>query len=120
MHDAAAGGRTVLFVSHNMAAVNSLTTRALLLDKGSIVFDGPSSEATQFYVGRRQHDDTQARRPVSKIDFGRHWRRDDRLMITEMGLAADQPQTIHHGDDVRMEVMIRSDSTHERLRLAYS
>ena len=31
MDDAARGGRTVLFVSHNMAAVQSLCTRAIYL-----------------------------------------------------------------------------------------
>ncbi len=33
-------GRTVLFVSHNMAAVKSLCQRALLLDRGKVVADG--------------------------------------------------------------------------------
>lgn len=33
-------GRTILFVSHNMAAVKQLCTRGLVLDKGQTVFDG--------------------------------------------------------------------------------
>jgi len=37
MHDVATGGRTVLFVSHNMAAVRALCQRALLLVKGRLV-----------------------------------------------------------------------------------
>ncbi len=36
MHDVAKGGRTVLFVSHNMNAVESLCTGALSLKKGSL------------------------------------------------------------------------------------
>lgn len=41
MQDVAKGeGRTVLFVSHNMAAVKNLCTRGLLLDNGHLVFDG--------------------------------------------------------------------------------
>jgi lipopolysaccharide transport system ATP-binding protein len=40
MGDAARQGRTILFVSHNMAAVRSLCRRVLLLDAGRIVMDG--------------------------------------------------------------------------------
>ena len=34
------GGRTVLFVSHNMAAIQSLCTKAILLEKGKIIASG--------------------------------------------------------------------------------
>ena len=44
-------GRTVLFVSHNMGAVSSICQRGLVLDEGSIVFQGPIQEAIQFYEG---------------------------------------------------------------------
>ena len=46
-------GRTVLFVSHNLAAVSQLANRALLLNKGSIAFDGPVSEAVSTYLSAR-------------------------------------------------------------------
>lgn len=42
-------GRTVLFVSHNMGAVSTLCNRGLLIEKGTIVFDGLVSEAIQTY-----------------------------------------------------------------------
>lgn len=44
------GGRTVLFVSHNMAAVKSLCTRAVVLEYGNVVFDGGASEAVDYYL----------------------------------------------------------------------
>jgi lipopolysaccharide transport system ATP-binding protein len=40
MQDVAAGGRTVLFVSHNMAALSRLCPRSLLLKAGRIVMSG--------------------------------------------------------------------------------
>tara|TARA_R110002095_G_scaffold71161_3_gene60666 strand:- start:7386 stop:8138 length:753 start_codon:yes stop_codon:yes gene_type:complete len=43
-------GRTVLFVSHNMAAVKSLCTRALVLQHGTTVFEGNTNEAVDFYL----------------------------------------------------------------------
>jgi lipopolysaccharide transport system ATP-binding protein len=44
------GGRTVLFVSHNMAAVQSLCTRGIVMQNGSIMYDGSTEEAIQFYL----------------------------------------------------------------------
>jgi lipopolysaccharide transport system ATP-binding protein len=46
----AESGRTVLFVSHNMAAINRLCRRALLLDKGRLIADGPATEITAKYL----------------------------------------------------------------------
>ena len=43
-------GRTVLFVSHNMAAVKSLCTRGMVLENGGIVFEGGTDESIQFYL----------------------------------------------------------------------
>src|SRR5262249_23151565 len=40
MREVGRSGRTVLFVSHNMPAIESLCTRALLLDRGRLVGDG--------------------------------------------------------------------------------
>ncbi|MFZ2282372.1 MAG: ABC transporter ATP-binding protein [Lutibacter sp.] len=44
------GGRTVLFVSHNMAAVKSLCTRGIVLENGGIVFDGSVDAAVEYYL----------------------------------------------------------------------
>lgn len=43
-------GRTVLFVSHDMAAIKSLCTRALLLQRGTIVADGDPADVVDFYL----------------------------------------------------------------------
>ncbi len=43
-------GRTILFVSHNLSAINKLCERTLVLESGSIVFDGPTDEALKLYA----------------------------------------------------------------------
>ncbi|WP_228851062.1 ABC transporter ATP-binding protein [Aegicerativicinus sediminis] len=51
MQDISQGeGRTVLFVSHNMAAVKSLCTRALVLENGKVVFNGQTESAVGLYL----------------------------------------------------------------------
>jgi ABC-type polysaccharide/polyol phosphate transport system ATPase subunit len=45
-------GRTVLFVSHQLSAVGELTNRAILLNAGSIVTDGPTPKTISTYLGK--------------------------------------------------------------------
>jgi lipopolysaccharide transport system ATP-binding protein len=50
MGQVAEGGRTVLFVSHNLHAVNSLCTRALVLHGGKVLFDGTAAHGVARYM----------------------------------------------------------------------
>jgi lipopolysaccharide transport system ATP-binding protein len=53
MQDVSKGeGRTVLFVSHNMAAVRSLCNRGIVLDNGMIDYQGTAEEAIESYLNR--------------------------------------------------------------------
>jgi lipopolysaccharide transport system ATP-binding protein len=49
MGQVADAGRTVLFVSHSLHAVSTLTTRTMVLDQGKIVFDGRTTDGLAFY-----------------------------------------------------------------------
>lgn len=50
MEDVSAEGRTIIFVSHNMAAVQSLCNRGLLLDNGVAERTGSTNEVVQYYI----------------------------------------------------------------------
>ena len=50
MHEIRNQGRTILFVSHSMAAVTRLCERAILLDKGRMVVDGLAQEVVNEYM----------------------------------------------------------------------
>lgn len=50
MEDVGKKGRTVLFVSHNMSAVTRLCQRAILLDGGSLLKDGPSHQVVAAHM----------------------------------------------------------------------
>jgi lipopolysaccharide transport system ATP-binding protein len=51
MGEVAKGGRTILFVSHNMAAVENLCDRVLLVSKGRIARDGDTDGTVAAYLG---------------------------------------------------------------------
>lgn len=50
MDDVAKKGRTVLFVSHNMAAVDRLCDKSIYLDKGKIIYFGDTHKTIQTYL----------------------------------------------------------------------
>jgi lipopolysaccharide transport system ATP-binding protein len=54
MEQVAKRGRTVLFVSHNMAAIQALCSRAILLENGRLTHDGRPDEAIGAYVSSVQ------------------------------------------------------------------
>jgi lipopolysaccharide transport system ATP-binding protein len=56
MSGVARSGRTVVFVSHNMAAVEHLCTRGIVLDGGGVVRDAPAEEAVAKYSELLSHE----------------------------------------------------------------
>jgi lipopolysaccharide transport system ATP-binding protein len=46
----AGGGRTVLFVSHNMASIKALCTSAIVIEKGKLSYGGNISDAVNYYL----------------------------------------------------------------------
>ena len=53
MEGVATGGRTVLFVSHNLGQIRSLCTKAILLDEGRLVHQGLPDEVLAAYQPRQ-------------------------------------------------------------------
>lgn len=102
LQEASKGGRTVLFVSHNMAAVTSLTTRCVVLNAGRVTFDGPSAGAIEHYtqLGGRA---ASAARSLGK---GVH------TAITSARLVNTAGETVQHyspGTPMRLEVTFETD-----------
>lgn len=104
MHGMAEGGRTVLFVSHNMAAIKSLTTRAIVLDSGRIQFQGATEDAIERYT------QTPGARTAEKKAWGKggHTCIHSACLVDELGLP-----TTHYspGKQMRIEVELESDGT---------
>ena len=78
MGDAAQNeGKTVLYVSHNMATIRNLCTRCIVLNKGSIIFDGDVEKAISVYMDtsqgelKRLYDFSEMKR--SSVEYTKIW-----------------------------------------------
>jgi len=71
MGDVARGGRTVLFVSHNMAAVENLCQRGVVLDQGQATFIGSQSEAIAQYLKRLDTNTSSLRERRDRVGSGK-------------------------------------------------
>ena len=70
MQDISLGeGRTVLFVSHNMAAVKNLCTRAILLENGRISFEGDVEHCIEKYISNNVKEINLKYRAQSKTNI---------------------------------------------------
>jgi lipopolysaccharide transport system ATP-binding protein len=56
MSAVASEGRTVVFVSHNMAVIQSLCRRGILLERGAVAVDAPIDEAVSAYLRTVESD----------------------------------------------------------------
>jgi len=116
MGDVARQGRTILFVSHNMAAVQQLTHSCLILEAGRLIYYGPTETALSKYLSSSRElastiydvRGTPRRYPDLKkqVEF---------LSAEVAGppvklIAADQP--------IRLNALVRGNETVERFRLS--
>jgi len=91
MGEVAKGGRTVLFVSHNMAAVQNLCTRGVLLRTGRVALQGDVGRVLTAYLAEKTTQVAKGnggRRPLgSGLTL-------DGIMVTPGEPTGDEPLTI--------------------------
>lgn len=71
MGDEAHGGRTVLYVSHNMNTIRTLCNRVIVLDHGKKVFDGDAEQGILLYNGLKHlsSGETDLRKIRRNLDY---------------------------------------------------
>jgi len=58
----------VVFVSHSLGAIRMFCDRGIVLEKGQIVFDGPTDQAVNFFIGRQEKDSAKKPTPTVRTD----------------------------------------------------
>lgn len=109
-------GRTVLFVSHNMAAVKSLCTRGILMEHGTIKLDSTVDAVVAYYLGggdaktmNTSHFGTQ----YSNTIFTLH-----RIAMCKQGVTEEVPLTEDAAVELTTEITIHAQDF-ERYSITY-
>lgn len=104
MKDVASHGRTVLFVSHNMQAVNTLCPKSILIESGELRFFGDTKEAIRRYQNLM-------------YESNYHWKGnegDDCIRLLETEISNPNKTTDFYTDEslmVRMRLAIKEESS---------
>jgi lipopolysaccharide transport system ATP-binding protein len=106
-------GRTVLFVSHNMASVKQLCTDAICMENGSISYTGDTDTAIKKYMGstlkNQEMLDLSVRRGLGFVQFTDiKIRQDDNTETTSFAI----------GDDVNFDLTLVSENKVEDVKVA--
>jgi lipopolysaccharide transport system ATP-binding protein len=67
MESVAGSGKTILFVSHNLAALNTLCAKSVLLEKGKLAAIGNTSEVIDRYLNMSYDDRAQGEKGIVEI-----------------------------------------------------
>ncbi len=91
-------GRTILFVSHNMGAIQKLCSKTVLLDKGRIVMIGPTDTVIGHYLSKEYHRDNENEKIFPIVE--------DDIVMRDFSIRQKDIRTLHIDPDEPFEVMI--------------
>ena len=117
MGEVAKGGRTVVLVSHNMAAINALCTRCIILNDGGVEFDGPTDKATARYYAESLNLDAGcdlSSRPREGTGAGRF----ASLSIQPLDSFGRPLEVAYPGCDLSIDVEVRCESSFDHANVA--
>lgn len=100
MREVSESGRTVLFVSHNMASIRTLTTRSAVISHGALTFVGSTSDAVSLYLEQNSTEGIgnvrAAERPYGGLS------RD--MEFARLGFRAEEDRRVVAGEPLTFEV----------------
>jgi len=105
MAEVARAGSTVIFVSHNLATIQALCQRAILLERGSVVTDAPVEEAVTGYLRaleRAASDDLETRTDRD----GRAWEESKVKRLAVYDGDSDEPDVVVGGRGAKIVIEV--------------
>lgn len=103
---------TLVLISHDMTAVSALCNRAIILDGGKVVFDGPPNEAMPIY-NRIVHGDL----AVAAANHGvippecKSGPRNIDIVEARVSVNGEIARTVTSGDDIEVELVLDNGGT---------
>lgn len=108
---ASSQGRTVLFVSHSMASIQQLCSRAVLLHQGRVIADGPPATVVQQYLQCVGADDTSATADISQLDRQPGLGTTARMVGCRILDSMDRPvNQVRFGEPFTVELTVRANA----------
>ncbi|MDX6485429.1 MAG: lipopolysaccharide transport system ATP-binding protein [Gaiellaceae bacterium] len=110
-------GGTIVFVSHDAAAVDQLCDRAVLLKDGSVIFDGPTHDAIVAYRRQLAGERNPEERAAGLKEWGGDTTRIDRVRL--LGPEGDERTQLLSGEPFSIALDVVSDVSVEPPRLGW-
>ncbi len=107
-------GRTILYVSHNMATVKSLCNRCIVLSKGQVIFEGNTEEAIAIYMKNEALDDTTF---FDTSKAPRHRKCNQRHLLQSLEILKKERPQFEYGEKFAFRTKWLSENDNETLRM---
>ena len=107
-------GRTILYVSHNMATVKSLCNRCIVLSGGKKIFEGNTEEAIAIYMKNDEFENTSFFDTSKAI---RHKKCNQRHLLQSLELLGRELNKFEYGEKVPLRIKWNSENADERLMM---
>ena len=105
-------GRTILYVSHNMATVKSLCNRCIVLSHGQLAFEGPTDEAIAVYMQDDSLDNTTF---FDVSGAKRHPKCNKRHLLQNLHMYESKTSNLEYGDVFPFRIEWKSENDTERV-----
>ena len=117
MNEVAGNGRTVLFVSHNMAAIENICTSAMLLHHGRNIFLGPVKDAVRQYISIFRPQEGTSFLSSETPRSGSGLAQIIGYSLSSEGISTELVKT---GDEVDLQFLVKSKENLENVDIGFS
>ncbi|MBE6790540.1 MAG: ATP-binding cassette domain-containing protein [Ruminococcaceae bacterium] len=107
-------GRTILYVSHNMATVKSLCNRCIVLSGGKKIFEGNTEEAISIYMKNDEFDNATC---FDTSKTKRHPKCNKRHLLQSLELMGTEANIFEYSKKIPFRIRWNSENSDERLRM---
>ena len=111
---AAEEGRTILYVSHNMATVKKLCDRCIVLSKGKVIFEGATEDGIAIYMKNEALDDTTF---FDTSKAKRHPKCNCRHLLQNLEILNNERPQFEYGEKFSFKTKWISENDSEKLRM---
>lgn len=113
-------GRTILFVSHSMAAISRLTNKCVLLACGEVEMIGSTDQVARKYLTVAGADNViGSRKVLGKHDYVNRWTYSNDIVFHEAGLCKGATSELSINGSLSLDIVLNAKRVMDNLRIGY-